>query len=412
MNQTLIKNINLIDGKGDNRIENTSIAIDNIKGKIIAIGNDISKNPSNYENIIEGEDKFLMPGFIDAHVHIMTKGFVNEDTMNDPLSYYFYDALENMKNTLNAGITTVRDCGLADIGVKIAAEKGFFPSPKLWISVVPLSITGGHFDFHLKSGYDMIQQYKGFPHPVCDGVDQVLKKTREVIRAGADFIKVMATGGVISANDAPEDIQYSVEELKAAVDEADRIGSKKVATHCHGLGGIKTSLKAGVSSIEHASFIEKPQAKEMVEKGTFLVPTFSVINLQKSHALNNNLSPDKIPKALEVAKVHQENMEMAYNEGVIMVMGTDAGVVEHGHNLGELEYLVKMGMSPMEAIIAGTSNSAKCLGIENETGSIECGKIADLVITEKNPLEEISILSNPNNISFIMQDGKIVKNNL
>ncbi|MDR0900033.1 MAG: amidohydrolase family protein [Methanobrevibacter sp.] len=429
MNQTLIKNITLITGKEKEPIENASIAIDNNSGKIIAIGtntsnnnnfngsnslnaSNISKNQSNYKNIIDGEGKFLMPGFIDAHVHIMANGFLNEDTMNNPFSYYFYNALKNMKDTLDAGITTVRDCGLADIGTKLAAERRLFPSPKLHISVVPLSITGGHFDFYLNSGYDMIQQYKGFPHPVCNGKEGVLQKTREVLRAKADFIKIMATGGVISANDAPNDIQFSAEEIKIAVDEADRIGGKKVATHCHGLGGIKTSLKAGVHSIEHGSFIEKPQAKEMAEKGIFLVPTFSVIKLQKDQASKNELAADKIPKALEVAKVHQENMEMAYEEGVTMVMGTDAGIVEHGKNLGELQYLTNLGMTPMEAIIAGTFNSAKCLGIENKTGSIEVGKIADLIITEKDPLENISILSSPNNILFIMQNGKVVKNNL
>ncbi|KZX14776.1 imidazolonepropionase [Methanobrevibacter cuticularis] len=410
MKPILITNINLIDGNANEPVENTSISIGN--KKILAIGGDLSKDESNYDKIIDGNDGFLLPGFIDTHVHLMTNGFLNESTMNDPLSYYFYNAAKNMKDTLNAGVTTARDCGLVDIGVKMAVERGLFPAPKLQICVIPLSITGGHFDLYLNSGYDMVVQYPGFPHPVCDGVEGVLSKTREVIRAKADFVKVMATGGVISANDAPEDTQFNVKELKTVVAEAKRIGNKKVATHCHGLGGIKTSLKAGVHSIEHGTFMDKPTAKIMAKKGTFLVPTFSVINFQKKQANENKLPEDKIPKALEVAKVHKENIEMAYEEGVNMVMGTDGGVVPHGENLGELAYLTNMGMTPLEAIRAGTSNAAKCLGIEKETGSIEVGKLADLLITDKNPLEDISKLGSADNISFIMQNGKVVKNNM
>jgi imidazolonepropionase-like amidohydrolase len=410
MRTKLITNITAITSNNSKILENTSVAIEN--DRIIAIGSDLSKNKSNYDEIIDGNDGFLLPGFIDAHVHLMANGFHNEDNMNDPFSYYFYKALKNMEDTLNAGVTTARDCGLVDIGTKIAAERGLFKAPKLLISVIPLSTTGGHFDLYLNSGHDMVYNYPGFPHPVCNGVEGVLTKTREVIRAKADFVKVMTTGGVISANDVPEDTQFNVKELKTIVDEAKRIGNRKVVTHCHGLGGIKTSLKAGVHSIEHGSFIDKPTAKIVAEKGTFLVPTFSVMDFQRKQAANNELSPDKIPKAKEVTKAHQENLEVAYQEGVKMVMGTDSGVTPHGNNLGELEYLVKLGMTPIEAINAGTIDSARCLEIENNTGSIETGKIADLILTNKNPLDDISILKNKDNILLIIQNGNTIKNNL
>jgi len=408
MDSTLIKNVTVICyGEGE-VLENTNVAIKD--GKIADIGNDFSTNSSNYSKVIDGEDGFLLPGFIDAHVHLMAKGFLNEDYMNDPLSYYFYRALDTMKITLEGGVTTARDCGLADIGLKRAVEKKLFPSPKLQISVIPLSITGGHFDITLKSGHDMIPTYPGFPHPVCDGVESVIAKTREVIRAGADFVKVMATGGVISANDAPQDIQFSLSELKAIVSEAERIGKRKVATHCHGLGGLELSLKAGVHSIEHGTSVTKELANIMIDKGTFLIPTFSVIKWQKYQGENKLLDDDKNEKALEVAKIHRENIEMAYNQGVTIAMGTDSGVLEHGKNLKELEYLVEMGMSPLESIIAGTSTSAKCLGIQDSTGSVEIGKAADLVLTDKNPLDNISILGERNNILMVFQDGDIVKN--
>jgi imidazolonepropionase-like amidohydrolase len=408
MKSTLITNITAITSFKREILENTSISIKN--NKIIAIGNDLSKNPSSYDQIIDGDDKFLLPGFIDSHVHLMANGFLNQDYMNNPLSYYFYNALKNMKDTLNAGVTTARDCGLVDVGVKIASMNKLFPSPKLHICVIPLSITGGHFDLYLNSGHDMVVKYPGFPHPVCDGIEGSIAKTREVLRARADFVKVMTTGGVISANDTPEDTQFNVKELKAIVDEAERHGGKKVATHCHGLGGMINSLKAGVHSIEHGTFIDKKAAKLMAEKRTFLIPTFSVINAQRKQALNNELSDEKIPKALEVAKVHHENIEMAYNEGVNIAMGTDSGVHDHGRNLEELCFLNKMGMDPYESIVAGTINSAKCLGLENETGSIEVGKSADLLITDKDPIDDISYLAVPDNILMVIQEGDIVKN--
>jgi len=407
MNSTLMKNITLIGTANGEVKENTSIAIEN--GKIKEIGEDLSKNPSNYSQIIDGEDGFLMPGFVDAHVHLMANGFRNEDNMNNPLSYYFYKGLNAAKLTLETGVTTVRDCGLADYGFKLAAKDKLFPSPKLQISVMPLSITGGHFDITLKSGHDMIVRYPGFPHPICNGVEGVIAKTREVARAGADFIKVMATGGTISANDKTDDIQFNIKELKAIVSEANRL-DRKVATHCHGDGGLKLSIKANVHSIEHGTSVDKKNAKLMVEKDIFLIPTFSVMKNQEIAAKNHLLEDNKIEGTLKLAKIHGENIEIAYNQGVKIAMGTDSGVQEHGNNLSELGYFVKMGMSPLEAIMAGTLNSAKCSCLQDEIGSIEPGKSADLVFTKKNPLDKISVLEDKNNILMVFQDGEIVKN--
>ncbi|MDR0913246.1 MAG: amidohydrolase family protein [Methanobrevibacter sp.] len=418
MDDILIKNINIIKINQDSndfskintekeKIENSSIAIKN--GRITSISKDISHNKSNYDKIIDGNDGYLLPGFIDAHVHLLANGFNNEDYMSDPLSYYFYKAIPAMKKTLFAGITTARDCGLADFGVKTAILKKLFLSPKLQISVMPLSITGGHFDITLKSGHDMIPRYNGFPHPVCNGVEGVIAKTREVVRSGADFVKIMASGGVISESDSPQDIQFNKKEIKAIVDEARRLGGKYVAAHCHGLGGLELSLKAGVRTIEHGTSITKKLAHEMVDKNAFLVPTFSVIKWQRKQAKKKLFREDKNEKALEVSKIHQENIEMAYNEEVTIAMGTDSGVMGHGENLKELSYLSKM-MSPYEAIVAGTLTSAKCLKIDNKVGSIEKGKIADLIITDKNPLDNISYLEKENNIKMVFQDGSIVKN--
>jgi len=409
MNSKLIKNITIIDPSYDAPLENTAILIKG--GKIVAIDKATCIDIDEGCEIIDGEESFILPGFIDMHVHLMARGFLFEDTMNNPLATYFYNALKNMKDTLDAGVTYVRDCGLADIGVKLSQEKGLFPSPKMKISVMPLSISGGHFDFKLNSGFDMVMSYPGLPHPVCNGVGGVIAKTREVLGAKADFIKVMATGGVISANDSPENAQFNKKELKAIVKEA-RARNTLVSAHAHGLEGIKNAVKSGIHFIEHGTYLNKKIAKLMVKNGTYLVPTRSVIDGTLKNAKEGKLSKETSKKAIEVSKVHKENMEIAYTEGVKILMGTDSGVITHGQNLKELKLLCDIGMTPMEAIASGTMEAAKSMEIDNEVGSLAIGKSADMIITNKNPLEDIRYLEYPANIKMVIQDGNIVKNNL
>jgi imidazolonepropionase-like amidohydrolase len=407
MNSKLIKNITIIDPSYDEPLENTAILVK--EGKIIAIDKATCIDIDDGCEIIDGEGNFILPGFIDMHVHLMANGFLFEDTMNNPLAIHFYRALKNMKDTLDAGITYVRDCGLADIGVKLAQKKDMFPCPKMKISVMPLSISGGHFDFKLNSGFDMVMSYPGLPHPVCNGIEGTIAKTREILGAKADFIKVMATGGVISANDAPEFAQFNKKELKAIVKEAKMRGNTKVSAHAHGLEGIENAVKAGIHFIEHGTFINHKISKLMAEKGTYLVPTRLVIDETKKNAENGKLNKESAKKAMEVSKVHKENMEIAYSEGVKILMGTDSGVIEHGKNLKELQLLCEIGMTPMEAIASGTFEAAKSMEIDNEVGSIAIGKSADMIITDKNPLDDISYLGDSNNILMVIQDGKTVK---
>lgn len=408
MNSKLIKNITIIDPTYGEPLENTSILIK--KGKIVAIDKPTCIDLDDGTEVIDGEGNFILPGFIDMHVHLMANGFHFEDIMNNPLAIHFYRALENMKDTIDAGVTYVRDCGLADIGVKLAQKKGMFLAPKMKISVMPLSISGGHFDFKLNSGFDMVINYPGLPHPVCNGVEGVIAKTREILGSKADFIKIMATGGVISANDSPEFTQFNKKELKAIVNEARLRGNTKVSGHGHGLEGITNAVKAGIQFIEHGTYINKKIAKLMVDNGTYLVPTRLVIDETKKSALNKKLKKETALKAIEISKVHKENIEIAYHEGVTILMGTDSGVIDHGQNLKELELLCDIGMDPMEAIASGTIEAAKSMEIDNEVGSLAIGKSADMIMTDKNPLDDISYLGDSNNISMVIQDGKIVKN--
>ncbi len=371
MSYTLINNGTLIDGNGGNPIQNAAILINN--QRIVAAGLEKSiKIPDSDVEIVDVQDCFILPGFIDVHVHLMTDAFEREETIYTPLSLYFFNAIERMQRTINAGVTSVRDAGLADIGIKLAVEKGVITGPRLQISVSPMTITGGHFDFWLTSGYDIKPTYPGYPDGIADGVEEVRKTVREIMRAGAEFIKVMVTGGVISANDRPEYPQFTKEELNVIVEEAS-YRDLQVIAHAHGKQGIMNALNAGINSIEHGTYLDDECIQLMISNGTFLVPTFIAMKINKKLAEDETSAiPDwSRADAIRIEKIHENNMRNAYKAGVKMVMGTDSGVVPHGHNLEELGYMCDMGMNPMEAIIAGTKRAAESLGWEKDLGTVE-----------------------------------------
>ncbi len=407
MQYHLIHNGILIDGNGGRPVSNAAILIKNNMVEY-AGAEDSLDLPSAEIKKIDAGGGYLLPGFIDTHLHLLAQGFRMEDNLYTPLSLYFYQGVENMRLTLMAGVTTVRDAGLADIGVKRAIEKDIFPGPRVQISVMPLSITGGHFDFHLNSGFDMKISYPGFPGAVCDGPEEVRKRAREVLRAGAEIIKVMVTGGVMSANDSPEHPQFTPEELEVIVEEANYRGVKVMA-HAHGVEGIKNALNAGISSIEHGTFIDEESIQLMLEKEAYLIPTLVAGDYLREQAETGGLPEYSQQGAIHVVEILVENMKNAYQAGVKIVMGTDSGVLPHGKNLRELDLLCEVGMTPMEAIMAGTKNAAQCLGWEEKVGTLEEGKLADVVISKTDPLSDIKSLGNPDNIVMVIKDGKIVK---
>jgi imidazolonepropionase-like amidohydrolase len=407
MQYSLIHNATLIDGNGAKPVFNAVILI---KDNIIdyAGAEDSLDLPFAEIKKIDAGGGYLLPGFIDTHLHLLAQGFRMEDNLYTPLSLYFYQGVENMRRTLMAGVTTVRDAGLADIGVKQAVEMDLFPGPRIQISVMPLSTSGGHFDFHLNSGFDMKISYPGLPNSVCDGREEVRKRVREVLRAGAEIIKVMVTGGVISANDSPEQPQFTPEELEVMVEEAGYRGVKVMA-HAHGVEGIKNALNAGILSIEHGTFIDEECIKLMLEKDAYLIPTLLSGDYLREQAENGDLPEYSQQSALDVVEILMDNMKKAYQAGVKIVMGTDSGVLSHGKNLRELGLLCEVGMTPMEAIQAGTKNAAQCLGWEKKVGTLEKGKLADVVISKTDPLSDINSLGNPDNIIVVIKDGKILK---
>ncbi|MDD3753081.1 MAG: amidohydrolase family protein [Methanobacterium sp.] len=404
----LIHNGKLIDGNGGKPVKDGIVLIKN--GKIVDVGDEKSVEvPDGEIKRLNAQKGFILPGFIDCHVHMMFNGFRFENPLYTPLSLYFYEAVRNLEKTLETGVTTVRDAGMADYGVKIAVEKGLIKGPRLQISVMPLSITGGHFDLQLKSGKTVKISYPGLPESVCDGTEEVRKRVREVLRAGAEVVKVMVTGGVISANDSPEHPQFTEEELKIVVEEA-FYRNLPVMAHAHGSFGIKNALNAGIRSIEHGTYLDEECIQLLLEKDAWLVTT------QLAHWNNLDLlEAGKLPDFSEedsykVAMNSHKNMKKAYEAGVKIVMGTDSGIAPHGQNLRELEFLCNIGMTPMEAIQAGTKKAAELLGMEDKIGTLEKGKLADVVVSKTNPLDDIKSLGNPENIIMVMKEGQIYKN--
>ena len=400
--QTLIENVNIINPFEEVKTNQKVL----IEGNVIK---QITSDKIKADNVIDGEDNYLMPGFIDCHTHIFAKGFHKEENMANPLGLHFYNAVPHALQTINAGVTTIRDCGSADLSFKLAQQRKLFTAPKIHLSITPLVMTGGHFDLLLPSGWDMEIIYPGFPKGRCDGVEEVLKKTREVKRAGADFIKVMASGGVLTTNSSPEFAQFNIKELKTIVCEANA-NNMKVSAHCHSLKGMNNCISAGFSSIEHGTFIDKKTSKRMVENDVSLIPTLLVHQYLYENGFPawDSYAAEKTEKLKEIVKVHKENIATAYEQGVNILMGTDSGVIPHGHNLEELAHLTSIGMSEDEAIAAGTVKSAEFLGFDN-LGLIKENCIADLILVNSNPLEDVSILRDNDNILKVIQDGCVVK---
>jgi imidazolonepropionase-like amidohydrolase len=411
MSYRLIHNGTLVDGNGGAPIDDGAVLVqDNV---IRAAGRNAEiALPAAPVEMIDAQGGTILPGFIDTHVHIMMEGLNIPRMLVTPFSLNFYQAIGYMRRTLDAGITSVRDAAGADLGVKQAQAQGLVAGPRLQISVTALSITGGHGDGWMPSGsvLDLFPAYPGMPDNKCDGVEEVRKKVREVLRAGADVVKVCATGGVLSPTDHPEFTQFSEAELRVMVEEAAFRRGVKVMAHAQGAEGIKNAIRAGIHSIEHGIFLDDEAIELMLAHGTFLVPTLLAPLSVLEQAEQSGAMPEYgVRKARETIEIHSESIARAYRAGVTIAMGTDAGVMPHGTNLRELGLMCSVGMSPMEAIVATTRTAAQCLGWDDRLGTLEKGKLADVIVVATDPLTDIRALERCENIVLVMQDGEVRK---
>lgn len=413
MSYTLIHNGTLIDGNGRAPLSNAAVLIKNNRIHTVGRKSDIPM-PDAPVTQLDAKGGYILPGLIDTHVHLMFGDVNMMKHLTTPFSYNFYDAIGNMHNTVMAGITSVRDAGGADAGVKKAVEDGLILGPRMQISIAVLTITGGHGDGWLPSGAEMglFSSYPGMPDGRCDGPDEVRKKVREVLRAGADIIKVCSTGGVLSPTDHPEFTQFTPEELEIMVQEGAYRRGVKVMAHAQGAEGIKNAVRAGIHSIEHGIFLDDEAIELMLEHGTYLVPTLLAPLAVVEIAEAQGTMPEwGVRKARETVEIHSDSIARAYKAGVKIAMGTDAGVMPHGTNLRELGLMCNIGMSPMESIVATTKVAAECMGWGDKLGTVEAGKLADLIITQTDPLADVRSLEKADNIVMVMKGGQVLKGN-
>ena len=392
----------LLDVKSGKTLNDQTLVVED--GKIVSSGASAeAKIPSDAVRI-ELPNATVLPGFIDAHTHLTKDPKFGYDTLALSTSRQALTGAKNARLTLLAGFTTVRNVGakeFSDVALRDAINAGDVPGPRMLVSGPPLSITGGHCDNNM-----LPFEYHAISDGVADGIAAVQHKVRENIKYGADLIKVCATGGVLSLGDNPQHSQFTLEEMKAIVADAHRLG-RKVAAHAHGAEGIRWAAEAGVDSVEHGSYIDDAGIAAMKEHGTYLVPTLYLGDWMIDNAGLTRLPAPLLAKAKEVIPAARKNIAHAFAAGVKVALGTDAAVYPHGLNAHEFETMVKLGLTPLQSIQAGTLNAADLLGWSGKVGTLEPGAWADIVAVEGDPLKDITTLQR---VKFVMKGGEVVKN--
>lgn len=399
----------IIDGNGGKPIERGVVAVEN--GRISAVCREGEFRTDARLTEISMPDAAIMPGFIDCHTHLTSIGMMPEKLFLRPKYDMLLEAVGDAKKLLEAGFTSAREMGEFGPYLKRAIARGSIPGPKLFVSSRLLSSTSGHGDTCSLIPLEYVQEHNTIAYLV-DGMDECLKGARLMFREGADFIKSCSTGGIMSYGDEPDTSEFSLEELRAMVEEAERHNTY-VATHSQGTKGILKALRAGVKSIEHGIFLDEECVELMVKNDVTYDPTVSILRLILAN-------PDEVPpyayrKGRLAAERHVESVRMAREAGIRIVLGTDflggdSEATAFGKQGMEFVSLVEAGLTPMEAIVAGTKNGAHLIKKSAEVGTLEAGKIADIVLVDGDPLRDISILADAANIRLVMQDGIIKKN--
>jgi imidazolonepropionase-like amidohydrolase len=341
------------------------------------------------DEMVDASGSMLLPGLFDCHTHVTMSGVDLLRILNTPFSLRFFEAMANLRTTVECGITSVRDAGGADLGVAEAVRRGLILGPRMQIAVTALSQTGGHGDDWMPCGVSINLEYPGMPSSIVDGPFDARRRTREVIRSGANVLKIMTSGGVLSPRDDPRHGHFRDDEIAEMVAEATAAGLF-VMSHAQAADGIKAAVRNGVRSIEHGVYLDDEGIDIMLARGAWLVPTLiaprAVLEIADA---GGALTPEMVDKARMVTDVHTEAVRRAVAAGVRIAMGTDSGVGPHGNNLDELRLMVECGMTPLAALHAATASAAALCGLDDRLGTIEVGKRADLTLFAGDVVELI-----------------------
>ncbi|HTU44057.1 MAG TPA: amidohydrolase family protein [Bryobacteraceae bacterium] len=400
----VLKAARLFDGKSDTLSQPGIVVVSG--NKIQSVGGQAPANAT----LIDLGDATLLPGFIDAHTHL-TMDF-NPDyngqrllDLTRPITEQAIRSTVNARKTLLAGFTTVRDVGSShflDVGLRNAINSGVVPGPRMLVAVHALGATAGHCDDQDGFRFDLFNRESGPEDGVINSPDQARFAVRFNIKYGADVIKTCATGGVLSPTDDVDVPQLSQAELDALVSEAHAL-RRKTAAHAHGAEGAKRAIRAGIDSVEHGTFVDDEALRMMREHGTYLVPTLSV----RSGLAESNFPPLVRAKADLAVRQQDAMVRRALATGVKIALGTDAAVYPHGNNALEFVLMAADGMTPAQSLRAGTSSAADLLGLANKIGTLETGKLADVVAVPGNPFDDIKVTQS---VLFVMKEGVVYRN--
>lgn len=408
MPQIAIVGARLLDARSVEPIAGDALIVGE-DGRITEVGAARSAVPDGVP-VIDAAGRTVVPGLIDCHVHLWASHEKLDALIQRSFSEGMAQILRCGRQVLESGVTTVRDAGGTPAGIKRVFARGEFPGPRLQVSVMPLSITGGHGDAQTPAGIDLTGDLPPVEMPagIADGVDVVRRVVRQQIRAGADWIKVMATGGVYSLMDAPDAVQYTVEEMRVMVEEAEHAGLRGVLAHAENAAGIKNALRAGVRSIEHGDGIDDEAIDLMLERDVPLVPTFLVIEeMLREDRVESGVTPSWAVTKVRELLVHLDpQFRHAVERGVRVAMGTDGGLGSHLPT--ELSLMVEHGLSPLAALGAATIEASRLLGLGGEIGTLEPGKMADVLLIDGDPIAEPSLWRDPARVVMVVQAGSVV----